>query len=309
MDDVDAHADVDDARSLRPLLFSIAYGMTGSVQTSEDLVQEALLRLHRVESEGREITSRKAYASAVLTHLAIDLSRSARVQRESYVGAWLPEPIATEATDDPWEHAELSEALSMALLVVLERLTATERAVFLLHDVFGFPFVDVAGQLGRTEASCRQLAVRARRRIADSRPPLPAGPAPPYREQQELVARFLVAAEQGDVDQLAEFLAADVVLHGDGGGKARALARPVVGRADVARQLVGFARVARGGGIRLEPARVNGAAGLWAIDADGAVVGVVAVTISAGRVTAVHSVVNPDKLRHLASPRRRRGTE
>jgi RNA polymerase sigma-70 factor, ECF subfamily len=273
---------------LRPLLFSIAYRMLGSVSEAEDVVQETFLRFHRAVDE---VESPKAYLSTVATRLAIDHLRSARVRREQYVGPWLPEPLLTaEAEDD-----EDDETLSLAFLVVLETLSPVERAVFLLRDVFDFGYDEIAAIVERSEDNCRQLAVRARRRVEERRPRFETS-----REQRdELARRFFEAADAGDTDGLVSLLADDVVLYGDGGGKAPAAPYPIQGRERLSRVLVGFAKQNRRFGLRVRPAQVNGQPGATMVDADGAIVYVVGLDVADGLVQAVRSIVNPDKLRHL----------
>jgi RNA polymerase sigma-70 factor (ECF subfamily) len=179
---------------LRPLLFSIAYRMLGSVSDAEDVVQDAYLRYHRAVSEGVEIESAKAYLSAITTRLAIDLLRSARVRRETYVGQWLPEPLLTDpAAPDPAQHSAEADSLSMAFLLVLERLSPVERAVFLLHDVFGYEFTEVADVVGKSPANCRQVAVRARRHVSEHRPRFEASRA----HRDELADKFVAALSDG----------------------------------------------------------------------------------------------------------------
>jgi RNA polymerase sigma-70 factor, ECF subfamily len=288
--------DQDDAyRELRPLLFSIAYRMVGSVSEAEDVVQEAFLRFHRATRESVEVESPKAYLSTVTTRLAIDHLRSARVRRERYVGAWLPEPLATDPEADAARHAETADSLSMAFLVLLERLSPVERAVFLLHEVFGYGYAEIAGVVGKSEDNCRQIAARARRHVEARRPRFEAS----RRQREELARRFFAAVEQGDTEGLVGLLAADAVMYGDGGGKAPALASPLHGAQRVARYLLGLARQARVIGVGLRPAEVNGQLGAMAYDHDGHVVGVLDLDIADGRVQAVRSIVNPDKLRHL----------
>ena len=197
-------------------MFSIAYRMTGSISDAEDIVQEAFLRLTRVLRDGTSIDSPKAYLATVTTRLAISHLRSARVRRESYVGAWLPEPLLADAEPDPAERAEMSDSLSMAFLVLLESLTPTERAVFLLHEVFGYDYKEIAGITGKSETNCRQILARARHHVDDGKPRFDAS-----REQRDEVARrFFAAAQGGDMTALLELLAPDVVMVGDGGGKA-----------------------------------------------------------------------------------------
>src|SRR5215204_705634 len=228
-------------QELRPLLFSIAYQMVGRVSEAEDLVQEAFLRFHRALAGGTEVASPKAYLSAVTTRLAIDHLRSARTRREQYVGDWLPEPLVTGEAADPAAHAETADSLSLAFLVLLERLSPVQRAVFLLHEVFGYPYAEIAGLVGRSEDTCRQVAARARRHVEAGRPRFEAS----RRQREELARRFFAAIDQGDTEGLVGMLATDAVLHGDGGGKAPALAAPVHGAERIARFLTGLARRGR----------------------------------------------------------------
>jgi RNA polymerase sigma-70 factor (ECF subfamily) len=289
MDEGDAY------RELRPLLFSIAYRMVGSVSEAEDLVQEAFLRFHRAVSGGEQIASPKAWLSAVTTRLAIDHLRSARARRERYVGAWLPEPLVTSTEPDAAEHAETADSLSLAFLHLLERLSPVQRAVFLLHDVFGYDYAEIARLVGRSEDNCRQIAVRARRHVEAGRPRF----EPSRREREELARRFFAAIERGDTEGLVGLLAADAVLEGDGGGKVPALAAPAAGAERVARFLVGLARRGRAVGMGARPVEVNGHPGLLITDPEGRILGVLALDIAEGRVQTVRSIANPDKLRHL----------
>jgi RNA polymerase sigma-70 factor (ECF subfamily) len=276
---------------LRPLLFAIAYRILGSVAEAEDAVQETWLRY---ESSPTVPTSTKAFLSAVVTRISIDVLRSARVRRETYVGQWLPEPLLTDPYEDPQRSAELADSVSMAALLLLERLTPLERAVFVLREVFGFGFPEVAAAVGRSEAACRQLAVRARRHMDVGRPRFEAD----RRERAELAARFFDALRDGDVDALRELLAADVEMVGDGGGKGPALARSVVGVDNVARLLA--ATVPLLAGIaELEPCALNGQPGAILRDRDGNVAGTMTLDMLGGRIQTIRSVVNPDKLGHL----------
>ena len=287
--------------TLRPRAFAIAYRMLGSVAEAEDVVQEALLRLHSVLESGEEVASPPAWVATVVTRLAIDELRSARARRETYVGEWLPEPVVTEEQDplgaaDPAHAAELADSLSLAFLVLLEKLTPEQRAVLLLHDVFDYPFGEVAEVIGRSEAATRQLGVRARARVDEERPSYDIS----REQEEELAARFFGAVQDGDVKALEELLAADVELHGDGGGKAPAFARPVLGRERAARVLSRWAPVTqRFGGFTLAPTTVNGRPGAIARTSDGRVASVIALDIAEGQIQTVRSIVNPDKLTHL----------
>jgi RNA polymerase sigma-70 factor, ECF subfamily len=276
---------------LRPYLFSIAYRMLSSVADAEDIVQEAYLRYHRADGP---IESPKAYLSAVTTRLCIDHLRSARVRRETYVGEWLPEPLLTEDAG-PERVAVDADSLSMAFLLVLERLSPVERAVFLLHDVFGYEFGEVADIVERTPDNCRQIGVRARRHVNEHSPRFEASRA----ERDELARRFLAAFTDGDVDGLVSLLAADVVMQGDGGGHAPSWPNAIVGRDKVARVLVGLATDIRRMGLIVRPAEVNGQPGATMHAPDGGLINVLTVDIAEGEVQTLRSVINPDKLRHL----------
>jgi RNA polymerase sigma-70 factor (ECF subfamily) len=277
---------------LRGLLFSIAYRILGSVSEAEDAVQEAWLRY---ESSPTKPASTKAFLSAVVTRVSIDVLRSARVRREKYVGQWFPEPLLTDPYDDPARSAELADSLSMAALLLLERLSPLERAVFVLREVFGFGFPEVAAAVGRSEAACRQLAVRARRHMDQGRPRFEAD----RRVRDELAARFFDALRDGDIDGVRELLAADVQMVGDGGGKAPALARTVVGADNVARLLASFFPVLDRMEASVELRELNGQPGAILRDRDGRVVSTFALDTLDGRIQTIRSVLNPDKLGHL----------
>jgi RNA polymerase sigma-70 factor (ECF subfamily) len=277
---------------LRPLLFAIAYRILGSVSEAEDAVQETWLRY---ESSPAQPRSAKAFLSAVVTRVSIDVLRSARVRRETYVGQWFPEPLLTDPYQDPQRSAELADSVSMAALLLLERLSPLERAVFVLREVFGFGFPEVAVAVGRSEAACRQLAVRARRHMDVGRPRFEAD----RRERAELAARFFDALRDGDVDGLRELLASDVQMVGDAGGKAPALARSVIGADNVARVLASIFPVLVRIDARVETREVNGQPGAILRDRDGKVVGTLTLDVLSGRIQTIRSVVNPDKLRHL----------
>jgi RNA polymerase sigma-70 factor, ECF subfamily len=277
---------------LRPLLFAIAYRILGSVAEAEDAVQETWLRY---ESSPTQPTSTKAFLSAVVTRVSIDVLRSARVRREEYVGQWFPEPLLTDPYEDPARSAELADSVSMAALLLLERLTPLERAVFVLREVFGFGFPEVAAAVGRSEAACRQLAVRARRHMDVGRPRFEAD----RREREELAERFFDALRDGDVDGLRELLAADVQMVGDGGGKAPTLARSVIGADNVARVLASIFPLLARIDARVEPREVNGQPGAILRDRDGKVVTTLTLDVLGGRIHTIRSVVNPDKLGHV----------
>jgi RNA polymerase sigma-70 factor, ECF subfamily len=281
---------------LRSLLFSIAYRMLASVSEAEDVVQEAFVRYQRALDNKGTVESPKAYLSAVVTRLAIDQLKSARVRRETYVGEWLPEPLVTdEGAGDPAQHAEQIESLSMSFLVLLERLTPVERAVFLLHDVFDYDFEEVGRIVHKSPATCRQHAVRARRFIAENRPRFDADQA----ERDELLRRFVAAAESGDVDGLIEVLAEDAIVHGDGGGKVPQWYAPVVGAENIARMFATLGRQRRRLGLTFESHQVNGQPGIIFRGPRGGVMSVMSFEVVDGRVATIRSVVNPDKLAHL----------
>jgi RNA polymerase sigma-70 factor (ECF subfamily) len=282
--------------TLRPLLFSIAYRMVGSVTEAEDLTQETFLRVHDAEQRGTVIESRRAYACAVVTRLSIDHLRSARVRREEYVGEWLPEPIVTDRATDPAQHAELSDSLSMAFLVLLERLSPPERAVFLLRDVFGYGFDEVAELIAKSEDNCRQLAVRARQRVQEGQPRFESS----VEKRWALAERFFAAIEAGDTEGLEQLLAADAVLYADGGGKAPARRTPLRGGVEAARFLSNLGRRAQADGWVLTLVDVNGQPGAIAHDSSGATIAVLSLDIADERVYAMRSVANPDKLGHVS---------
>jgi RNA polymerase sigma-70 factor (ECF subfamily) len=277
---------------LRPLLFSIAYRMLGSVAEAEDAIQETWLRWDGTETVPE---SPKAFLSAVATRVSINVLQSARVRRESYVGTWLPEPLLEDPYVSPERSAELADSVSMAALLLLERLSPLERAVFVLRDVFGFDFAEVASVVGRTEAACRQLAVRARRHMDAGRPRFEAEQG----KRDELAQRFFSAFETGDIGTLRDLLAADVDLVGDTGGKAPLFAERIAGADKVARLLasLGPPFVRTGGGI--EPHEVNRQPGAILRDADGRIISTLALDILDGKIQTIRSVINPDKLRHL----------
>lgn len=279
---------------LRPRAFAIAYQMLGSVGEAEDVVQEAFLRLHQTLRQGETIASPRAYIATLVTRLAIDQLRSARVRRERYVGEWLPEPLATDPS--PGEYAETADSLSLAFLVLLESLSPRQRAAFLLREVFEYPYTQVAEIIGTDVDGTRHLVARARRHLRERRPRYHATGS----QRRQLARRFFAAVEQGDLRTLEELLAQDVALHGDGGGRVPALGRPVNGRQRVARVLAAAApMLARAGGVRYHLTEVNGQPGALVFDARDLLVGVMGLDIADGRIQTIHSIVNPDKLRHF----------
>ncbi len=284
---------------LRPLLFSIAYRMVGSASEAEDIVQEAFLRLHDETRKGTVIESPKAWLTTVATRLAINHVRSARVRRETYVGTWLPEPLLTageSAESEVVRHAETADSLSLAFLVLLESLGPVERAVFLLRDVLDYGYDEIAAVVGKSEENCRQIAVRARRQIEAKKPRFEAS----RQKREELSRRFFQAVLAGDAEGLTSLLAADVVAHGDGGGKAPAYPHPVHGRERVLRLLVALANPSTRRGLQdIHHVEVNGQPGALLLDPQGNPAVVVSLDIADGVVQTVRAVSNPDKLRNL----------
>jgi RNA polymerase sigma-70 factor (ECF subfamily) len=301
MPDLPAAESASAYENLRPLMFSIAYRMLGRVTEAEDIVQEAFLRYQRAVADHGAPDSPKAYLSAVTTRLCIDQLRSARSRHESYVGEWLPEPLLTgpsplsQQIPDPATVAEQSDSLSMAFLLLLERLTPMERAVFLLHDVFSYDYDETAGIVGRTPAACRQLAHRARQHVEQNRPRFEASAA----QRDELAARFFDAVDSGDMDGLVSLLAADVTVTGDSGGVPPSWGRPIVGRDHVSRLLVGLGAQIRDASGTFEPVHVNGQPGALVLAPDGRLVSVFVLDIADDQVQAVRSVISREKLRHL----------
>ncbi len=280
---------------LRRTAFAVAYRMLGSVAEAEDVVQEALLRVHAALEGPEPIASPRAYVTTVTTRLAIDQLRSARARREVYTGDWLPEPLITGTADDPARAAELSESLSIAFLALLERLSPEQRAVLLLHDVFDYGYDEIATIVGTSRDNARQLAARARRHVTEGRPRFDASKA----RRDALARRFFAAAQDGDLAALEALLADDIVLRGDGGGKVPALARSLHGSGRVARTLLAWTRQGARHGARLRLAEVNGQPGALFVAGDGSLISVMALEIAGDRVRGVDSIVNPDKLGHL----------
>jgi RNA polymerase sigma-70 factor (ECF subfamily) len=273
----------------RPLLFSIAYRMTGSVMDAEDAVQEAYLRWQRASED--EVRAPSAYLSTVVTRLCIDRLRSARARREHYVGPWLPEPVLGEQALEIGGKADLEDTLSMAFLVLLESLTPVERAVFLLREVFDYEYAEIAALVGKSEANCRQISRRTRQSVAARRPRFESSP----QQEERLMESFLQASLAGDMEALLALLSEDVILYSDGGGKTRAALSPIYGADKVARFLTGIL-----GNIppdfAVSQTLVNGRPGLVGYFGDGSPQSVVSIEVAEGRIRAIRLVVNPEKL-------------
>jgi RNA polymerase sigma-70 factor (ECF subfamily) len=273
----------------RPLLFSIAYRMLGSVMEAEDAVQESYLRYMATDADA--IQSPKAFLSTVVTRLCLDQLKSARVKREEYFGPWLPEPLLT--ADAPDELLARHESISMAFLLLLETLSPVERAVFLLREVFDYEYETIAQIVGKREANCRQLHSRAKKHIHSGRPRFTPSP----QEQQQLVGKLFTAMQLGDNDAFAALLAEDVELRSDGGGKAAAAIHPLHGRETVMRFLLGiYSR--RPPNTAAELSEVNGAPAL-VVRVDGKIENVMSFEIGGAGIRAIRIVRNPEKLRHL----------
>lgn len=279
----------------RQLLFGIAYRMLGTVMDAQDMVQDTYVRWQ--DTAPTEIRSPRAWLTTVITRLCINHLQSARVQRETYVGPWLPEPLVEEPGADPSESLQLADSLSLAFLVLLETLTPTERAVFILREGFDCEFSEIADVVEKSEANCRQILTRARQRIDARRPRFDAS----REEAEKLVQPFMEAVRKGDLDTLLATMAKDVVLVTDGGGKARALARPVHGPEPIGRLLINVTRQYGSVDEVRRPATINGLPGFVSFEG-GVVRRVMAFGIHGGRVHAIFVITNPDKLRHLNLP-------
>jgi RNA polymerase sigma-70 factor (ECF subfamily) len=282
---------------VRPRLFGIAYRMLGSVADAEDAVQEAFLRWEREQQRGGDITSPEGWLVTVVSRICLDQLRSARVKREAYVGPWLPEPLVTAPGAGPEEQVELAESLSLAFLILLERLTPEERAVFLLHEIFGYQYAEIGPIIGKSEAACRQLGKRARDRIATGRPRYQASPG----KGERLATEFLRASLDGDFPALLTLMTEDVELIADGGGRATAAPKPIRGRNAVARFLMGIAHMGPEGWTGV-PMPVNGGPGIVARRGDGHPFAVLSLEVMDERITAVRIVLNPDKLHGVPLP-------
>lgn len=274
----------------RPLLFSVAYDMLGSVPDAEDVVQETWVRWSGEDRS--DVAESRAYLVRITSRLALNRLRAMRTRREAYIGPWLPEPLLTspDVGAEVSDHAEQGRAISMAMLVVLETLSPAERAVFVLHEVFGVSHDEIASILGRSVPGVRQLAHRAREHVHARRPRFDTDPG----QHRQITERFLAACHSGDVQGLLDVLAPGVVLISDGGGKARAARRPIVGAGNVARFLAGIAQGGPGQ-LSVRFATINGQLGMVA-EIDSAPTAVGLADVLDGRVEKVYIVTNPDKL-------------
>ena len=278
-------------------MFTIAYRMLGSVVEAEDVVQEACIRMQAAHDQGTTAESPEAYATTITTRLAIDTLRSARIRRERYVGTWLPEPLLS-TDEDPLHRLEVQQNVSYALLIVLERLTPEERAVFLLREVFGYDYATIAEVIDKTEGNCRQILSRAKRHVADAnRTPLDAATSPV--DGAEITRAFFAAIEDGDLDRLERLLAEDARAIGDGGGKAPAAAHAVESGRQVARFLAGLGRQAKRIGLVFEFVQANGQPAVRFGTENGLLLGVFVLEIVGGRIATISNQINPDKLGHL----------
>jgi len=275
-------------------LLAVAYRFLGSVADAEDVVQETYLRW--IDSNPSEIKNARAYLSRIAARLCLDQLKSARVRREHYVGPWLPEPVVEASGFSTWPDGPDSADVSFALMFALERLSPLERAAFVLHDAFGLDFNEVGAALGRSPATCRQLANRARGHIRAARPRFTVAPG----EGQKLADAFHAASQSGDIAGLTRLLATDAVLYSDSGGKVRAARRLILGRARIARLYAGLARRSRTARVAV-PVRINGLPGYLMRDTTG-VTQTLAFEIQNGLITALYLVRNPDKLRHVHAP-------
>lgn len=277
----------------RPLLFGIAYRMLGRVSEAEDIVQEVWLRWQKQDVQ--TIGSPKAWLVAATTRRCIDELRAARREREEYYGVWLPEPLMPVADGDPGRAAELADSLSMAFMVMLESLGPAERAVFLLREVFGYDYAEVAALVGKTEANCRQIVGRAKTRL-DAQPRAPS--TPPTAHARRLVEQFMAAAASGEVDRVLTLLTEESAVYSDGGGKVKAAGRAILGADHVSRFLLGiWPRFVAG--MELRPVEINGAPGFLA-GLGGRIDYALSFELAGDRVQNVYIMCNPDKLQHLS---------
>lgn len=276
----------------RGRLLGLAYRMLGSRSDAEDVVQDAYLRF----AGAQDVHNAEAFLVTVVTRLCLDRLKSAKMQREVYIGPWLPEPVFDAEGLSADAATELADDLSFALLLALDRLSPLERAAFLLHDVFDTPFSEIAAMLDRTETSCRQLASRARRAVRDKRP----APAATPDSHARLLQAFSEAVASGDIRQLAELLREDAVAITDGGGRKFAARNPIKGADKVARFFIGLAAKTAGHDVRIELATINGAVGAL-LYLDGELDLTMSMAVDRERIAAIYIVRNPDKLRHVPS--------
>jgi RNA polymerase sigma-70 factor (ECF subfamily) len=274
-------------------LLGLAYRMLGSLAEAEDAVQEAYLRWHAADRA--KVENPRAFLSTTVTRLCLDQLKSARVQRESYVGPWLPEPVLDTAALDAETSSDYARDLSVALMLTLERLSPLERAAFLLHDVFDVEFAEIAQNLGRSEAACRQLAARGRAHVQAARPRF----SPSAEEGTRLAEAFRLATRSGDAAGMVRLLAADAVLYTDGGGKRIAALNPIHGSDKIARFFAGVIKKTHADGWRVRDAHINGDPGFVFADPEGALQ-TIAFDIADGRIAAIYLMVNPDKLQRVA---------
>jgi RNA polymerase sigma-70 factor, ECF subfamily len=276
----------------RSLLFSIAYRMLGSVADAEDMLQEAFIRWQ--QSSEQEVRSPRAYLVTIISRLCINHLRSARIQREEYVGEWLPEPIVTALASDPLGMIRADESISMAFLILLERLTPIERAVFLLREIFEYEYAEITEALGQSEVNCRQVLLRARQHMSTLRPRFKLS----TRKQNDLLERFLQATSNGDMKGLVDLLASDVVLHSDGGGKAIAVPNPIYGADKVSRAILGALNKLVPKDLVRRLAQINGEPGIVAY-LNRKPFSVFTLDVLEGRIQAIYILTNPKKLSHL----------
>ena len=279
-------------RQHRSLLFSIAYRMLGTVADAEDMVQETFVRWQTISPS--DIESPRAFLVTIISRLCIKYLHSARVQREEYVGEWLPEPVLTGPDGDPSASLEIDESLSMGFLVLLERLTPTERAVFLLREVFEYEYEEIARITHLNESNCRQILRRARQHVTEGRPRFDPSP----QKRDELLERFLGATVSGDMDGLIALLSRDIVLHTDGGGKANALPQPIYGPANAARLLIMAFKKFAPENVVIRRTQINGQPGILGYE-DGIVQTALTLNIVEGRIRNIYIVRNPEKLTRL----------
>lgn len=275
----------------RPLLFSIAYRMLGSAMEAEDMVQETFIRWQQVPET--QVKSTKAYLSSIITRLCIDQLRSARVQREQYFGPWLPEPLLTQQALQSDQNMALAESLSMAFLVLLERLNPTERAVFLLREVFDYEYSEIASIVNKSETNCRQLVRRARQHVNKRKPRFDTSP----EKQQQLLVQFMETCVNGDMPGLVNILADDIAMWPDGGGKAVSATRPIFGADKVAQFMLGVTKM-RPANFVPQLAWINGQPGIIGYE-DGQPTVALIFTITNHHIQAIHSIRNPDKLKNI----------